>query len=69
MRDVSVGPEMIRLGQFLKLSGAVDIGSEAKRMLAESLVSVNGEVEVRRGRQLALGDVVLVAGETLRVAP
>ena len=48
----------IRLGQLLKAAGLVESGGEAKALLAEGVVTVNGEVETRRGRQLAPGDVV-----------
>jgi ribosome-associated protein len=57
-RVVPIRDESIRLGQFLKLADLVDNGSEAKPLLADGLVTVNGEVETRRGRQLAKGDVV-----------
>ena len=59
-RVVPIRDESIRLGQFLKLADLVDNGSEARPLLAEGLVTVNGEVETRRGRQLAKGDVVVV---------
>ncbi len=52
----------IRLGQLLKLASLVDTGADAKEALAAGVVRVNGEVEVRRGRQLAPGDVVAVDG-------
>lgn len=69
MRDVPIRDEVIRLGQLLKYSGLVDSGAEAKVVLAEGLVRVNGEPEERRGRQLRAGDVVALAGEdeTVRV--
>jgi ribosome-associated protein len=51
---------VIRLGQFLKLADAVDQGGDVRALLATSAVRVNGEVEVRRGRQLGPGDVVEV---------
>ena len=54
---------MIRLGQLLKAAGLVDTGGEAKVVLSEGQVSVNGEVETRRGRQLHPGDEVRL-GET-----
>jgi ribosome-associated protein len=57
-RVVPIRDESIRLGQFLKLADLVDHGSEARPLLAEGLVTVNGEVETRRGRQLKKGDVV-----------
>lgn len=59
--------EPIRLGQFLKLADAVELGSDVKLLLGEGSVRVNGEVETRRGRQLAPGDVVSVRGEQLVV--
>jgi ribosome-associated protein len=67
-RDVPIAEGGIRLGQFLKLAGTVGSGAEAKAVLAGGEVSVNGETETRRGRQLAVGDVVEAAGERLRVA-
>jgi len=71
LRDVSAVGE-IRLGQFLKLAELVETGAEAKSLIAEGQVLVNDEVETRRGRQLAAGDVVraneraarLVAGDS-----
>ena len=58
---------MIRLGQLLKASGLVATGGEAKMLLADGQVAVNGEIETRRGRQLHPGDVVTLAGETVRL--
>ncbi|BDD80426.1 RNA-binding protein [Tsukamurella pulmonis] len=66
--DVTINDEVIRLGQFLKLAGLIDSGAEAKAVIAEGEVTVNGEVDVRRGRQLAVGDVVEVFGRSARVA-
>ena len=66
--DVAIRDQSIRLGQFLKLADLVDHGSEAKPLLADGLVTVNGEVETRRGRQLVLGDVVELAGRSARVS-
>lgn len=57
----------IRLGQLLKLAGLVDTGGEAKHALAEGAVTVNGEVEQRRGRQLEAGDVVACRGAEVRL--
>ncbi|MGK2902691.1 MAG: RNA-binding S4 domain-containing protein [Mycobacterium sp.] len=67
MDDVPIHDAMIRLGQFLKLAGLIDSGADAKAVIADGLVSVNGEVDVRRGRQLRAGDVVSIAGQTARV--
>ncbi|HEY2192339.1 MAG TPA: RNA-binding S4 domain-containing protein [Actinomycetospora sp.] len=57
----------IRLGQFLKLSGLVEHGADAKDVVAAGEVAVNGRAETRRGRQLAPGDVVALGGERARV--
>ncbi|HST50056.1 RNA-binding S4 domain-containing protein [Jatrophihabitans sp.] len=59
--------EPIRLGQFLKLADAVELGSDVKLLLGTGTVLVNGVVETRRGRQLLPGDVVSVRGEQLLV--
>jgi ribosome-associated protein len=67
MRTVEIRGDGIRLGQFLKLADLVDNGSEAKPLVASGDVSVNGETEVRRGRQLGKGDIVAVLGEVVRV--
>ncbi len=66
--DVPIDDEAIRLGQFLKLANLIDSGSEAKTVIAAGLVRVNDEVELRRGRQLHVGDVVALAGHQARVA-
>ncbi len=67
MHEVPIADDMIRLGQFLKLANLVDSGADAKPVIQAGAVSVNGEVETRRGRQLHRGDVVTVAGEQARV--
>lgn len=67
VRDVAIRDESIRLGQFLKLSDLIDNGAEAKPLLMQGLVVVNGEVETRRGRQLVKGDVVTLRAESVRV--
>ncbi|GAC85660.1 RNA-binding S4 domain-containing protein [Gordonia paraffinivorans] len=66
--DVTIRDESIRLGQFLKLANLIESGAEAKEVIADGLVTVNGEVETRRGRQLAIGDVVEIGGMSARVA-
>ena len=65
--DVPIRDESIRLGQFLKLANLVDSGSDAKPLLMNGAVQVNGEVETRRGRRLRVGDVVVVGGVGARV--
>jgi ribosome-associated protein len=66
--DVPILGEMIRLGQLLKLVGVVHSGADTKALLEEGGVVVNGEPEVRRGRQLHHGDVVAVGEEEFRIS-
>jgi ribosome-associated protein len=68
MRDVPIDGDMIRLGQFLKIADLVDTGGEGKVLITSGDVLVNGEVDLRRGRQLHRGDVVEVLGRRARVA-
>ncbi len=58
---------MIKLDQFLKLTGIAATGGQAKLMIQGGEVSVNGELETRRGRQLVEGDKVTVEGQTFEV--
>ena len=67
MREVEIRDQTIRLGQLLKLADLIDLGSDAKDLLAAGDVRVNGEVETRRGRQLVPGDVVDALGETVGI--
>ena len=66
--DVPIRDASIRLGQFLKLAGLIDSGADAKAVIADGLVRVNDEVELRRGRQLQPGDTVSFAGHSARIA-
>ena len=65
--EVAISDGTIRLGQFLKLANLIESGAEAKEVIADGEVSVNGEVDTRRGRQLTVGDVVEIGGVAVRV--
>jgi ribosome-associated protein len=67
IRDVQIRDDTIRLGQFLKLADLIDNGAEAKPLMVQGLVAVNGETETRRGRQLVKGDVVTLGDVAVRV--
>jgi len=67
MTELPIVGESIRLGQFLKLANVVDSGAEAKALLAEEAVTVNGDVETRRGRQLSRGDRVGIRCQEIAV--
>jgi ribosome-associated protein len=67
VRDLPIRGESIRLGQALKLSGLAESGGEARALVEQGAVTVNSEVETRRGRQLRDGDVVALGDEALRI--
>ena len=59
--------EFIKLGQALKAVGAVESGVEAKEVIEEGLVLVNGEIDTRRGRKLYEGDLVEFDGIQIKI--
>lgn len=67
MREICIRDEFIKLGQALKLAGVVEDGVEAKYVIADGLVKVNGEVDVRRGRKVYEGDVISYDGNEIKV--
>lgn len=67
MEKISITTEYIKLDSFLKLAALTGTGGEAKNVIAEGLVSVNGEVCTMRGKKLHPGDKVSFAGNELEV--
>lgn len=69
MREIEIreGEEFIKLGQLLKKADMVSSGADAKMVIEEGKVLVNGEAELRRGRKLYDGDQVTFSGETVKV--
>jgi ribosome-associated protein len=65
--EIQIDGATIRLGQLLKLAGIIDSGSAVKALLATQPVSVNGEPETRRGRQLHPGDRIRVGEHELLI--
>ena len=61
------GEEFIKLGQAMKKAGMVDSGVDAKFIIQDGQVKVNGEVDTRRGRKLYSGDVFEFNGEEVKV--
>ncbi|MCH1971795.1 RNA-binding S4 domain-containing protein [Muricomes sp. OA1] len=59
--------EFIKLGQALKAAGLVDSGVEAKEVVQDGLVKVNGETDTRRGRKLYVGDRVEFDGQEIKI--
>ena len=67
MRTIVLREEFIKLGQALKAVGYVESGVEAKDVIQNGLVLVNGEIDTRRGRKLYDGDIVIFDGEEIRI--
>lgn len=65
--EVPIRDESIRLGQLLKLAGLVDDGATARAVIESGEVTVDGETELRRGRQVRPGQLVSYGGQTVRV--
>lgn len=59
--------EFIKLGQALKKAGVVGSGVDAKMVILDGLVTVNGNKELQRGKKLHDGDVVCYNGETIQI--
>lgn len=62
---IAIKTEFIKLDQLLKFSGVADIGSEAKQMVLDGIVKVNGEVCTMRGKKIRPGDIVEITGEDM----
>lgn len=69
MIEISIreNEEFIKLGQALKKAGVVESGVEAKDVILDGLVSVDGKVEYQRGKKLHGGEIVSFNGETIKV--
>ncbi|MBQ3545334.1 MAG: RNA-binding S4 domain-containing protein [Lachnospiraceae bacterium] len=67
MEIIYLRNEFIKLGQALKAAGFVESGVEAKEVIQDGLVLVNGEVDTRRGRKLYEGDVVSFENQTIEI--
>ena len=68
MEEISLreGDDYIKLGQLLKKANMMSSGVDAKMVILDGLVSVNGEVELRRGKKIYPGDVVTCEGESVK---
>ncbi len=67
MEKITIRDEFIKLGQALKLGGLVSSGVEAKVIVQNGEVLVNGNTELRRGRKLYHGDIVSYHGQTIQI--
>jgi ribosome-associated protein len=67
MREVEIEEEPIELYKILKFENMVHSGGEAKFVIAEGLVRVNGEIETRKRKKIVSGDIVEFEEETIRI--
>lgn len=67
MEELKLRDEFIKLGQAMKVAGIVSSGIDAKMLIQDGQVTVNGEVETRRGKKLYDGDVFEFEGEEFKV--
>ena len=67
MVKIKLREDFIKLGQALKAVGYVESGVEAKDVIQNGLVLVNGEIDTRRGRKLYDGDIVVFDGEEIKI--
>ena len=67
MQEIKIKDEFIKLGQALKLAGLVDSGVEAKIVIQDGEVKLNGAVETQRGKKIVSGDVVEYNGNSFKI--
>lgn len=67
MQSIKIRDEYIKLGQALKAAGLVESGVEAKIVIQDGLVTVNGAVETQRGKKLTGGEIIGYNGEEIKI--
>lgn len=67
MEKIILREDFIKLGQALKAAGLVESGVDAKFVIQDGLVKVNGQIETQRGKKLVDGDIVEFDGETIKI--
>jgi len=67
MHQIRLRDDFIKLGQALKAAGLVRTGAEAKLVILDGKVKVNGETEYQRGKKLYDGDIVEYASEKIQI--
>lgn len=68
MENIKINTEYIKLDQLLKWAGWTDTGAEAKMVIAEGKIRVNGETELRRGRKIRPGDMITFGSKEASVS-
>jgi len=64
---IKLREDFIKLGQALKAAGLVESGVDAKFVIQDGLVKVNGSIETQRGKKLVAGDIVEFDGEKIKI--
>lgn len=67
MRDVEITQEPVELYKILKFEGMVSSGAEAKLVVADGQVKVNGKIETQKRKKIVAGDIIEFAGEKIRI--
>lgn len=67
MQVIKLREDYIKLGQALKAAGLVESGVDAKFVVQDGLVKVNGQIETQRGKKLVDGDMIEFDGETVKI--
>jgi len=67
MEVIKLRDDFIKLGQALKAANLVESGVDAKFVIQDGLVKVNGQIETQRGKKLIAGDIVEFDGETIKI--
>lgn len=68
MEHIQIRDDFIKLGQALKLAGLVESGVDAKFVIQDGLVKVNGETEYQRGKKLYPGDIFSYEGQDVKIS-
>lgn len=68
METIKLRDDYIKLGQALKLAGLAESGVDAKFVIQDGLVKVNGKVETQRGKKLVAGDIVEFDGNSIKIS-
>lgn len=67
MEIIHLREDFIKLGQALKFAGFAETGVDAKYLIQDGLVKVNGQVETQRGKKLVAGDIVEFDGQQIKI--
>lgn len=67
MEIIKLREDYIKLGQALKAAGLVESGVDAKFVIQDGLVKVNGNIEIQRGKKLVAGDIIEFDGEKIKI--